>query len=180
MATHFSKTQIRQMGVSDLRTALSERGLDSTGLRSVLQNRLREAIFQNDLSQSNATIIDTNESGHPELLKIPKGPVFKRIPKASRLQACIAFTKVLRNVININDIKSWENLLSFARCAIGGSVRGGKKKKSQATFLNKRIEAFMSGNPLEVVRKKAKKAPSLKNMVSAKLAVADVTGAIRI
>ena len=132
------------MSIPDLREALLERGLDSSGLKTVLQNRLREAIFQNDSSQSNESnvtgiVINSDPSLDDKnelltLMKIPKGPVYKRIPKASRLQACIAFTKVIQNVTYKNDIKSWQDLLSFAKCAIGGSVRGGKRRKAKQQF----------------------------------------------
>ena len=89
-------------------------------------------------SQSNvanaANVLNDLNDG---IIKILQGPVYKRIPKASRLQAYITFTKLVQNVINKNDRQSWENLLNFARCAIGSSVQVGKKKKSKATILNK-------------------------------------------
>ena len=101
--------------------------------------------------------------------KISKRLIFKRIPKASRLQACIAYTKVIQNVTFRNDTKSWEDLLNFASYAIGGSTRGGRKKKKQATILNNRIEAFMSGRPQEQPVKNDKKPPSLKTSFLQKL-----------
>ena len=152
-----------------------------------MKQRLRQAIHPPSSSQpsqpnvSNVKNTTAVENDHTGLIKIPKGPVFKRIPKASRLPACIAYTKIIQNIIDKNDIDSYGGLVNFARCAIGSnSGRGGKKKKSQATILNKRIEAFMAGTPLEMPMKKGKKTPSLKNLVSAKMALADITGALRI
>ena len=40
--THYTKTQIRQMAVSELKEALRERGFDSSGLKQALHERLRE------------------------------------------------------------------------------------------------------------------------------------------
>ena len=130
-----------------------------------------------------ANVLDPAENVQEEI-KFAQGPVYKRIPKASRLHACTAFRKILQNIIDKNDWSSWMALLYFARSAIGSSVRGGKKHKSQATIVNKRIEEFMAGNSFvtNVVNssKKPWKAPSMKNLVSAKMAVGDITGAVRI
>ena len=104
MASQYTKTVIWQMNISELRAALVEHGLDSTGLKTALQNRLREAIFQDDSgqSQSNTTGVNnvqnnlnvtsnTNSVENEQIeLKILNRPVFRRISMASRLQACIA------------------------------------------------------------------------------------------
>ena len=133
-------------------------------------------------SQSNVSNVRNHLEDVDSIIKISRGPVFKRIFKASRLQACIAFTKLVQCVIDKNDRKSWENLLNFARLAIGNSKRGGKKKKKiQATILNKRIEAFMAGSPHQAPNSTMKREPpSLKKQVSAKMAQFDVQGAVRI
>ena len=147
MARQITKTELWRMNVGPLRDALEERGLDSTGDKTALQKRLKAAIFPDDLSQSQSNVtnvinnleesVQVIDEEKWDLIKVKQGPVFKRIPKASRLQACLAFTKLLNNVISKNDKKSWEDLVNFARCGIGSSKRGGKKKKSQATILNK-------------------------------------------
>ena len=170
-----NKTHIWRMKVQPLRDTLENLGLDSTGDHTELKKGLLAAIFPDDSSQNQSNFTNvTGDSSQPDvtnvannfvssqtnvsnmrnhledidsIIKISKGPVFKRIPKASRLQACIAFAKLLQCVIDKNDRQSWENLLNFARLAIGNSKRGVKKKKSQATGLNKRIEAFMAGSP---------------------------------
>ena len=185
-----NKTQIWRMKVQSLRDALEARGLDSSGDQMELKKRLKTAIFPEDLnsqssSQSNVAVVanNLNSSQLDDLdeIKISKGPVYKRIPKASRLHASIAFNKVVQDVIDKNDKHSWSNLLNFATCAIGSSTRGGKKKrKSQATTLNKRIEAFMAGSPEIPINKNNRKPPSLKNLVSVKMALADIQGAVRI
>ena len=120
MARQITKTELWRMNVGPLRDALEERGLDSTGDKTALQKRLKAAIFPDDLSQSqsnvtNATNIFTNEEESNQvnddekwdLIKVKQGPVFKRIPKASRLQACLAYIILLNNVIKFNDKKSW-------------------------------------------------------------------------
>ena len=191
------------MNVPQLRAALTEFGLDSSGLKPVLQSRLREAIFQNDFSQSepntsvtfvqndlnvssNSNVINvlSEQSNSWDIIKVKQGPVFKRIPKNSRLQCCLAFTKILNSVISKNDEISWSNLLNFPRCGIGSSKRGGKKKQSQATILNKRLANFMSGNDVTLLSqpstKKSRNPTTLKSQVSAKMASADIQGAVRI
>ena len=194
MERQITKTELWRMNVGPLRDALEERGLDSTGDKTALQKRLKAAIFPDDLSQSqsNVTNVTNNFTNEEEsnqvnddekwdLIKVKQGPVFKRIPKASRLQACLAYIILLNNVIKFNDKKSWEALMNFARCAIGSSKRGGKKKKSQATILNKRIDEYMSGTQslLETTTKN-RKPPSLKQQVSVKMALADIKGAVRL
>ena len=194
MARQITKTELWRMNVGPLRDALEGRGLDSTGDKTALQKRLKAAIFPDDFSQSQSNVTNvtnnfTNEEVSNQVnddekwdhIKVKQGPVFKRIPKASRLQACLAYIKLLNNVIKYNDKKSWEDLVNFARCAIGSSKRGGKKKKSQATILNKRLDEYMSGSQsiLETTLKN-RKPPSLKNQVSAKMAVANIKGAVRL
>ena len=83
-----------------------------------------------------ATSITTSDPWDINFQK--QGPVFKRIPKASRLHACKSFTSLVVNVTEKNDKDSWEKLFNFARCGIGSSKRGGKKTKSQATVINNR------------------------------------------
>ena len=74
------------------------------------------------------------------------GPVFKRIPKARRLQCCRAFRSLLDEVTEKNDNQSWEK---FSRCGIGSSKRRGKKSKTQATVVDNRLNAFMIGTSSE-------------------------------
>ena len=83
----------------------------------------------------------------------------------------------MNDVISLNDEKSWQNLANFARCAIGSSKRGSKKKRSQATILNSRLESFMAGSQ-EVPLTKARNPPSLKQQVSSKMSQGDIQGSI--
>ena len=109
-----------------------------------------------------------------------QGPVFKRIPKASRVQSCKIFKCLLDKVIENNDKYFWEKLFNFARCGIGSSVRGGKKNKTQATVINNRLTAFMNGtsHTANSVPRKVNnnKQSSLKHRVSAKMALGDIKG----
>ena len=112
----FQKTQISQLKIDDARAALSKRGLDSSGSRLKLQMRLRQAIHPDLSSQSDITCVSNSSQGVSSsdvLLQLKQGAVYKRIPKASRLPACFAFTKVLQNVIHKNDIQAWAKLFNF-------------------------------------------------------------------
>ena len=57
------------------------------------------------------------------------GPVIRRIPKASRIQACKIFTDILTEVTNKNDKKSWEHLFQYPWYCLSGTAPGGKKKQ---------------------------------------------------
>ena len=115
MARQITKTEIWRMKLGPLRDALEVRGLDSTGDKTALQKRLKAAIFPDDFSQSQSNVTNNftneevsnqvNDDEKWDLIKVKQGPVFKRIPKASRLQACLAFIKLLNNVIKYNDNK---------------------------------------------------------------------------
>ena len=91
MATsQISKTQLWQMDVTELKNALEARGLDQTGLKPILRDRLRAFIYPDDLSQTNPMNVtsatdDLNDAGQVILLKFSQGRVYQRIPKASRL-----------------------------------------------------------------------------------------------
>ena len=78
--------------------------------------------------------------------------------------------------------------MGFARSGLGSSKRGGKKHTLQATLINKRLDAFVSGSELaEPPSKKTTKAKSSKpsqtifaSRVAAKLAMGDVRGAVTV
>ena len=123
----------------ELRSALKNLNLPQSGTKSVLLERLGwaeliqdPALFEEDLSPE---VWELNYS--------TVGPVIKRIPKASRIQACKIFTEILTDVTNKNDKKSWERCLQYPRYCLRGTLRGGKKKKSQATVINNSIDFFI-------------------------------------
>ena len=188
--TFYTKTQISHLKVEELKSALSQRGLETHGTRPELQKRLRNEIHLVDSSQVNLSVTDDSigisqvpsveQTGTWDIIRVKQGPVFKRIPKASRLQSCIAFTKVLNNVTTKNDKSAWSDLFNFARCGLGSSSRGGKKKKSQATLINKRLDRFMSGSQQVSTQTKRRQPPTLKQQVTSKMAVADIKGAVRL
>ena len=67
------------------------------------------------------------------------GPVIKRIPKGSRLQAAKMVTSLLEEILAKNDLESWERLLSFPSFCLCSSKRGGlRRTTSQATQYNKK------------------------------------------
>ena len=93
---------------------------------------------------------------------------------------------MVNKVVSQNDREAWELLLNFARYGLGSSVRGGKKHTSQATLINKRLEAYLTGSlpveqPKEKEKKKRGKSKSdLSDQVSKKLAMGDVRGAVNL
>ena len=189
--TFYTKTQITRLKLKDLQDALEDRGLDTSGGVLELKQRLREAIHpasssQLGSSQPNVTNVTYNSdpASQPnevwDLIKVKSGPVYKRIPKPSRLHACKAFTTIITNVTRNNDKDSWESLLNFARCGIGSSTRGGKKKKKQTTVINERLESFMNGVLNPVPKPKKKYQPNLKNRVTTKMNAGDIRGAVRV
>ena len=135
---------VEKMNLQALKVHLEKFGLSTScegagrgGSKKLLISRLKSFLFDvppNPEDSIGATPLPAVEDSDWDVIKVKYGPVYKRIPKASRLQACFAFTKILNDVISLNDEKSWQNLANFARCAIGSSKRGGKKKRSQATI----------------------------------------------
>ena len=84
-------------------------------------NMLQSFDIFNDSSTNNLGIVNFQK----------EGPVFKRIPKGSRLLCCKAFKSLLDQVTVKNDKCSWEKLFNFACCGIGSSKRGGKASHKQ-------------------------------------------------
>ena len=99
----------------EIKERLTNLGIDFTGikLKVDLYKRLQEAlgIVPN---QSQIPIVNANKD-EPKLLKFDQGPVFRRIPKASRHSASVAFEKVSQKVIDFNDLQAWTEFFSFAR-----------------------------------------------------------------
>ena len=121
MNLHTLKVHLENFGLST-----SCEGAGKGGSKKLLHSRLKSFLFDvpNPEDSNGATpLLVANEWN---IIKVKSGPVYKRLPKGSRCQSCIAFTKILDNVISKNDKSSWEDLGNFARCAIGSSNRGGK------------------------------------------------------
>ena len=167
--------------IEKLKEALKSLNLPQTGNKQTLLDRLAWAELNQDPG-----IFEENLHGSQDATRVwdikfsTTGPVFKRIPKAARLQAAKTFAEILTEICSKNDEKSWEKLLQYPRYCFGGTARGGKKKKSQATIINKRIDSFMKESLQPEVNKARKSPPSLKDQVKAKLSVGDVSGAVRI
>ena len=112
------------------------------------------------------------------------GPIVKRIPKASRLQAAKGFTEVINSARVEPSQESWENFVKFPRSVFQKSRRAGSKKINLASNINKRIESFMNGS-LQCTRPppptgKVDPQTSLKKVIAAKIQLLDVKGVIRI
>ena len=178
------------MKVEELQRVLKSLNLPYRGRKEVLLERLGWAelslldseIFEDQIPiQDNSNLPETTINSN-EVNFTKQGPVFKRIPKASCLQSCKAFSSLLVKVTEKIDISSWKKLLDFARCGIGSSKRGGKKAKSQDTLINNRLDAFMNSSSDEIIQipHKGKNQPSLKNRVSEKMGLGDIKGTINI
>ena len=127
---------------SELSEALKLLSLPHTGTKQVLLDRLAWA----ELTQYTEIFKHIQETSKTWDLNFSTlGPTIKRIPKASRIQACKTLTDVLTQVISVNDKNSWEKLLQYPRFCLGGTARGGKNKKSQATLVNNKIDSFIKG-----------------------------------
>ena len=107
----------------------------------------------------------------------------KRIPKASRLMAAKALTKVVQGVIDANDSQAWLQFLHFAGQCLGKPKRGGKKT-SVATAVKRQIRNFEEGtspfteDSLNPPRRG--KPRNIAKKVSEKLSMGDVKGAVRL
>ena len=177
------------MIVSEIKARLKEINTESntkwqvSGVKDVLLERLGWA----EQPQAYNVFSDTLQAPNVKLDNLlnfeRKGPVIKRIPKASRNQVCLALTKVLSDVINNNDIPSWSKLFRFTREILHGKTRAGRKKKnSLATIINRRILSFNEGSSKEEVTpsNNPKSDSTLASQVSEKLNQFDMRGAIRL
>ena len=163
--------------VKQLSECLKSLNLPHTGKKDVLIERLGWAELgniENGLFENN-TFSQNCEPKFPTT-----GPTIKRIPKASRIQACKTFTEIINDITRTNENKYWEKLLQYPRFCLGSTARGGKNKKSQATLINSKIEAFAKGNVVLEKHKQRNSQPSLKDQVASKLSMGDVSGAIRV
>ena len=134
-----------------------------------------------------------SSTGSPGKVTINRnGPVSKRVPKASRIQAAKALTEVLEQVVIKNSLTAWQSLFDFASQCLSKPSRGDKKSKSLAAVVNKQIKDFTEHKLVEKNasqntsnnRKKSqhssREGQLISNMVSSKLGVGDVKGAVRI
>ena len=82
---------------------------------------------------------------------------------------------------NINDKEAWKIFYSFAKDILGNPNRGGKKSKSLASIIKKRVAQFGMGSQNDNPKPaKNKKPPDLKKKVTEKINQFDVKGAIRL
>ena len=198
----FTRTQIKSLGWDQCTEELRSLNQESGGNLTHKRERIREALYPNQVPQSSQSqpaltlpsqpsISANNEDVQWLLIKKTSGPVYTRIPKGSREKSCRVFTNLVNKVVSQNDKEAWELLLNFARCGLGSSTRGGKKHTSQATLINKRLQSFSSDSisiesPKERKEKKQKNKKTfnedsdLSDQVSKQLAMGDVRGAVNL
>ena len=122
-------SQKAKITVQELKSILKDLKYPTSGNKNELIERLGWA----NMPQSFDIFSDysTNDVLQGEVNFKKEGPVFKRIPKGSRLQCCKAFKSLFDQVTEKNDKCSWEKLFNFACCGIGSSKRGGKASHKQ-------------------------------------------------
>ena len=94
--TFFTKTQISHLKIEELKVALTQRGLDTSGNRSELQLRLRQHIHPVHGSQENLTPPNISnvgndsvvETGSWDVIMVKQGPVFKKACPSSTSACC--------------------------------------------------------------------------------------------
>ena len=98
------------------------------------------------------------------------------------MQVCILLTLVISKLVaNVNDKEAWKASFSFAKDILGNPNPGGKKSKSLASIIKKRVTQFGTASQNDTPKlAKNKKPPDLKKQVTEKINQFDVKGAIRL
>ena len=171
------------MIIPELKARLKDLGWPVSGNKDVLIERLgwAEQLQSFEVFSDKPEVVQ-NTVWFQDLIKT--GPIVKRLPKASRLQAAKGFTEVINSARVEPSQESWENFVKFPRSVFQKPRRAGSKKINLASNINKRIESFMNGS-LKCTRPppptgKVDPQTSLKKAVVAKIQMFDVKGAIRI
>ena len=178
--SRYTVDQVKSLLVEPLRNISIELGLpilDSETKAKLTKPILRDQLIgfiQSQGQNENPVTVDFDFSR--------KGAILKRIPQASRVQVCILLTTVISNLVaNVNDTEVWKVFFAFAKEILGNPNRGGKKSKSLASIIKKRVAHFGAGSQSEIPKPtKNKKPPDLKKQVSEKINQFDVKGAIRL
>ena len=122
----------------------------ATHALSVSQPNVSPAPLIQPLAQGGVVQAVIREQWH--LLPQSSGPVYTRIPVASRNKASYVYSSLLNKLIKANKNNdetaetAWQKFFGFAMNGLGCSKRGGTKHISQATLINKRLDAFVSGS----------------------------------
>ena len=178
--SRYTVDQVKSLLVEPLRSISTELGLSI--LNSETNAKLTKPVLRDQLI---GFIQSQGQNENPVTLDFDfsrKGAILKRIPQASRVQVCILLTTVISNLVaNVNDIEVWKIFFSFAKDILGNPNRGGKKSKSLASIIKKRVAHFGNGSQSDNPKPtKNKKPPDLKKQVSEKISQFDVKGAIRL
>ena len=178
MAPKWSKTLIAKMDIKKLEQVLTGLGL-STECETTQRSKELKARLRAHLHPESGGQTSENSSSGFDFLKF--GAVLKRIPKGSRPKAARVLTQILERIVQKNDKASWLKLFQFARSCLGGTKRGGKKNKSHATIVNKRLETFTGAAP-QITPTTNQNPPqqSIRLRVAAKMAAADISGAVKL
>ena len=175
--------------LEDVNISTSGKGAGTGGLSRLLKSRLKQFLLSNNSSPVivNDADISANQDinqGWFEDLQL-NGKLLSRIPKGARVNCSKAYCKVLNELVKNPDKKeNWRALIFFAQNCLSNPNRGGRKKNSLATVVNKKIVDFEKGTvekkkPQNPGKKKFKP-PTIANLVASKMAAADVKGAVRL
>lgn len=113
-------------------------------------------------------------------------PILRIIPVQCRLAVALAFSQVLKNVLEKNDRESWHRLLSFSICTLRVPKKEQRTKKKLASAVAENLKDFKNGrtifNILELYPEVGER-PKNKNdnmrQASKKLSEGDVRAAVR-
>ena len=188
MVDKLSITELK-LYLEDVNISTSGKGAGTGGLMRLLKSRLKQFLLSDNSGPVivNDPDISANQGvnqGWFEDLQLD-GKLLSRVPKGARVNCAKAYCKVLNELVKNPDKKeNWRALISFAQNCLSNPNRGGRKKNSLATVVNKKIVDFEKGTvekkkPLNP-RKKKFKSPTLANLVASKMAAADVKGAVRL
>ena len=135
--------------------------------------------------------VNNNENESPPFIVFGKLKVLRCIPKAARISAARSLTRRILDVVNSNDVTSWNILLCFAPSCFQKPNKANKNSPSLATLVKRNIAVFDKDGPIlnklcqplgGAPGKKSKKneVDNLSNAISGKLSLGDVKGAVRL
>lgn len=106
--------------------------------------------------------------------------IVKRIPKAARLIAASTFYNLIENCIELNDLESWENALSFTYKYFRIPSEENKDKSITSIIMKNFKDDLPPTEATRKVRKKSTNSGLNIKRIIGKVADGDISGAVRI
>ena len=134
-------------------------------------------------TQSQKQVADQERAENIDTFQfLPGGIPIKRVPKGARIPVAIALTDLIRKVTsNVDSKEAWMKLLHFPSLCLAKPKRGGKKRKSITSHINGLVRDFTQGIPTKdraTHTNTKKKTASIAGLVSTKLSMFDIRGAV--